>query len=112
MLSSIRTLLVLSFPLFTAATLWAASQCDAISVAPRGQNLQIRQTGCLWVRVEYSSTDWSCRGNACSEKGTVTWHDVKIDLRGKEGIFYFEAAKGPKSVSRVVEAGVLGCECR
>jgi hypothetical protein len=111
MFSSIRTPLVLSFLLFTAGTLWAASQCD-VSVVPRGQNLQIRHNGCLWVRVEYSSTDWSCRGNACSEKGTVTWHDVKIDLRGKEKIFYFQAAKGPKSVSRVVEVGVLDCDCR
>lgn len=111
MLGSIRTVPVLSFLLFTTATQQAESQCEIVSVVPRGQHLQIKHSGCPWIRVEYSTTDWSCRGNVCSEKGTVTWHDVKIDTRRKEKVFYLEAARGPKSVSRVVEANVLDCDC-
>jgi hypothetical protein len=88
------------------------NSCDAITVSPRGQQLLIKHPHCTWVRIEYSTTNWKCKMNNCEQTGGVTWHDVKIDTRNKENIFYYLAALGPASVSKVEEANVLDCNCQ
>jgi hypothetical protein len=87
------------------------SHCDNITVAPRDQYVQIKQPGCQWIWIEYNTTDWTCRNGDCKEIGS-TWHNVKIDTRGKNNIFYYEAARGPKNVSYVKEANLLDCGCQ
>jgi hypothetical protein len=105
-------ILLFIFIVFTKGQRRPDTLCDKVTVSARGQQIQIRHSGCPWVRIEYSTTDWQCRGNNCAQKGTVTWHDVRIDTRNKDRIFYFEAARGPKSVSFVQEASVLDCGCQ
>ena len=96
--------------LFIAAGWQIKTACDT-TVTPRGQKIQIKHQGCKWIRIEYSTTVWKCRGTKCEELNMVTWHDVTIDSRSKDKIFYYEAAKGPASVSYVKEASVLDCSC-
>jgi hypothetical protein len=112
MLRSIKTVLAVTMILAATPFLTAQGDCAAPTVTPRNQQIRIVHEGALWVRIEYGTTDWFCKGSNCSDKGTVTYHVVQIDLRGKSNPFYFTAAVGPKTVSKVAEAEVLGFRCR
>jgi hypothetical protein len=114
MIHKLKSLLVfLSIPMLFAMTIRPAkNQFEEIIATARGQQIQIKHSGCRWIRIEYSTTDWRCRGTNCELTGTVTWHDVTIDTRNKAKIFYYEAARGPRSVSKVEVVNVLDSECK
>lgn len=113
MLRTLKLTVAISAALLFAGASYveAKNECTAPTATPRNQQVRIVHEGVLSVLVEYSTTDWFCKGRNCSERGTVTYHTTQIDLRGKANPYYFTAAAGPKEVSKVADAEVIQFRC-